>query len=265
MCRPLSGQPLQTLSGRDRAERLLSSLRQARVPQAAFFVNSVRLHGERRTRILKYAHAGHLIANHTHTHPELNVTDDKTYVRDIKTADAWLRSLPGFTRWFRFPYLREGETQEKRDEVRITLNRLGYANAYITINNYDWYMDVLYQQAVREGRDIDYQALERVYVQVLADSVEYYDQMAHDVLGRSPKHVLLLHENDLAAFFVRPLVEHLRSLGWTIISPRDAYQDGCSTYLTAAALPSNPGRIGEIARDRGWCGPLWHHACGEVI
>tara|TARA_Y100000768_G_C23986273_1_gene689029 strand:- start:4346 stop:4675 length:330 start_codon:yes stop_codon:yes gene_type:complete len=96
------------------------------------------------------------------------------------------------------------------------------------------------------------------------ESIEYYDQMARQHLKRSPKHILLLHEMDISALFIGDLVIALRKKGWKIITPEEAYNDPISKYETNQIFPYNPGRIGEIAKDRGQQSGLWHISCDEV-
>jgi len=251
-------------SGAERAVRLIARLREAGVPRAAIFANSVRLDEEGRRRLEAYAAAGHTIANHSHSHPDLNTTDPAAYVADIVRADEALGTLPTFSRWFRFPYLREGDEVGKRDHVRRELARLGYRNGYVTVNTFDWHMDTLLQQALRDGRTVDDDRLRRVYVEVLTGAVEFSDALAREVLGRSPRHVLLLHENDLNALFVADLVAALRAAGWTIVAPETAFEDEIAGMETATIFPGNPGRIGEIAFDRGVRGRLSHESCDQA-
>lgn len=151
----------------------------------------------------------------------------------------------------------------KRDGMRKLLSEQGYTNAYITLNNYDWYIEVLFQRAVKEGRTVNLEKMRKFYVATLMESIEHYDQMAMRHLGRSPKHVLLLHEMDIAALFIGDLVDELRLRGWTIISPPEAYQDEIANYQTTSPLKFNPGRIGEIARDKGEHKNLWHKTLDE--
>lgn len=252
--------PSTALTGKKRSELLVKSLKGLKV---AFFANSDKLTEEGKERMKFYGNAGHSIGNHTHSHPEINKTPIQDYLTDIRKADDQLKGFPNFMKWFRFPYLREGETVEKRDKAREELNRLGYINGYVTVKNYDWYMDWLYQQALKSKKKIDRKALRDFYVQTLMDGVKYYDQMAMDVLGRSPKHILLLHENDLAALFVKDLILELQKQGWKIIDPALAYKDDIASFKATEAFPSNPGRIGEIAKDKKWKGKLWHEACDE--
>jgi peptidoglycan/xylan/chitin deacetylase (PgdA/CDA1 family) len=261
--------PSTFLRVQQRCSRLIEAL-QSNSASAIFFANSVRVTGEGKSRVERYADAGFLFGNHTHSHPDFNSTTASDFEHDFLQAHAEFESTAGFVKWFRFPFLREGDTREKRNRMRRTLKSYGYRNAYVTVNNYDWYMDVLFQRAAQEKRAVNMEALKKTYVQVLKDSVHFYDKMAHAVLGRSPKHVLLLHENDLAALFLSDLISALRADGWKMISPDEAYTDQIARYQTKQTFYYNPGRIGEIASDRGWSadrktGRLWDEACNEVF
>lgn len=213
--------------------------------------------------MLAYASAGHIIANHSHTHPNFNETSGQDYIDDFKKADILLSRLPNFERWFRFPYLREGDQSIKRDGMRKSLAETGYTNAYITLNNYDFYMDDQFQREIKKNSKLDLAKLRSFYVSTLLSAVEYYNGMAMKHLGRSPKHVILLHETDLNALFIADFVSALEASGWKVISPREAYKDEISNYATTSLFKSNPGRIGEIARDNGQKEGLWHETCNE--
>lgn len=255
-------------NGPQRAKKLIEELKSHDVAQVVFFSNSQaldvqRLGGEGRQRLKTYGEAGHIIANHTDTHPNFNEISLEEYVQDFLSAGEKLSQFKNFKKLFRFPYLREGDTREKRDGMRDMLNKLGYTNAYITLNNYDWYIESLFQNAIKKGVSIDFDRLRQFYVEVIMESIVYYDQMAQTHLGRSPKHVLLLHEMDISALFIGDLVDELRRQGWKIISPEQAYTDEIVEYQTEQLFPYNPGRIGEIARDKGQTKGLWHKTLNE--
>jgi peptidoglycan/xylan/chitin deacetylase (PgdA/CDA1 family) len=57
--------------GPTRTTKLLAALEAAKVGQVAFFCNSTRMDAGGAVRIKSYAEAGHLIANHSHSHPDL--------------------------------------------------------------------------------------------------------------------------------------------------------------------------------------------------
>ena len=73
------------MSGDDRAALLISGLEAAGVEQAAIFVVTSRIDSPARlARIQSYAEAGHVIANHTHTHPWLRHTTAEAYLANQK-------------------------------------------------------------------------------------------------------------------------------------------------------------------------------------
>lgn len=242
--------PTALLGERDRAGMLLDQLKQAGVEQAGFFVVTNRLDDEGLARIGRYADAGHLIANHSSSHGHLRATTAEAYLDDIAKADRALRPLPGFTPLYRFPYLDEGDTVEKRDAVRAGLDNMGYGQGYVTIDTYDWYIDALAQRHVQSGAKVDAVALCRFYVTAITASAEFYDALALEHLGRSPRHVLLLHENDVAALCLGELVDALKKQGWALARFSDAYDDPIANE-TPSTMLLGQGRVAALAVDRG--------------
>ncbi len=241
----------------ERARELIAALRRGGVRQAGFFVTTGNLEqpdgvgGE--ARIKAYATAGHVIANHSATHPRLSRAEVKVedYIAGIDRAEAWLRGRPGHRPWFRFPFLDEGRRDlAKRDAVRAALKERGLRNAYVTVDNYDWHLDALASKAKREGRAMDMEALKLLYVETLVGASNFTDKMAVDAIGRSPVHVLLLHETDLAALFVDDLAAALKADGWEIVTMDAAYRDPI-----AAVEPDtwflNGGRVAALAHLKG--------------
>ena len=251
------------LDGPDRAKKLIDELKSHNIDQVAFFSNSKKLDKEGVQRLQAYSQAGHIIANHTHSHPNFNKVSLEEYTKNFLQADSELSQFQGFEKLFRFPYLREGNSKQKLDGMRDVLKKHGYINAYVTLNNYDWYIETLFQKAIREGVSIDHNRMRQFYVQVMMESIEHYDEMAKNHLCRSPKHILLLHEMDISALYVGDLLDELRRKGWKIISPEEAYTDEISQYQLQQPLKYNPGRIGEIARSKGQKKELWHKTLDE--
>lgn len=250
--------------GQVRADKLIKNLKDHNVKEVAFYSVSKQLDEEGTKRLNKYAAAGHIIANHTHTHPNFNKVTFNEYKEDFLKADKELSKFQNFKKWFRFPYLREGHVKSKRDNMRKLLKDTGYINTYITLNNDDWHIETLFQRAIASGEKLDFEKMKKFYVNVLMESIEFYDNLAQNHLGRSPKHVLLLHEMDISALYIGDLVNELRRKGWTIITPTEAYKDDIANYETKTLFSGNPGRIGEIARDSGVSlKDLWHESCDE--
>jgi hypothetical protein len=130
---------------------------------------------------------------------------------------------------------------------------MGYINGYVTVDNYDYYLEFLYQQALKENKKINYHLLQELYIEHLWESIQFYQKIALKTLGRSPKHVLLLHENDLAALFLDDLISFLRGEGWLIISPEEAYKDPIAQHIPKV-LMNGQGRVAAIAKENGMAG-----------
>ena len=78
-------------NGQERAARLLAALEAANVRQVVFFCNTLRFDAAGTERIKAYARAGHLIANHSHSHLDLHRVGVRVFLADVSRADETLR------------------------------------------------------------------------------------------------------------------------------------------------------------------------------
>lgn len=254
----------QLFSAEDRADALITGLKSTAAGPVAFFVTTRGFEREGgKQRIARYAAAGHLIANHTHTHPWANRTAEDAFLADLDRAEAELEEISNRRPWFRFPYLDEGRTEEKTTILAEALLERGLSNGYVTVDNYDWHVDLRLQQALRDGKEINFAKLGQFYVRMMLYAAEYYDSLAVQELGYSPVHTLLLHENDLAALYADDLVRGFRKAGWEIVSPDEAY----SNPLPAPeSLRTGQGRIVGLAADAGrTASTMWTWAIDEEM
>ena len=237
-----------------RTVRLIAGLADAGVEQAAFFVTTGNLEDDYgaggEARIRAYVAAGHVIGNHSHSHTWLWNGDAAAYIADLDKAEAWLADKPGKRPWYRFPYLDEGRDPVRRDALRAALRERGLLNGYVTVDNFDWAIDDLARKAVEAGTEIDRAALGKLYVETIVQTVDFNDRIARETLGRSPAHVLLLHETDLNALFIVDLVAGLRAAGWTIVTMDEAYRDPIAR-MEPDTLYLGGGRVAALANVAG--------------
>jgi peptidoglycan-N-acetylglucosamine deacetylase len=255
----------------ERTRRLITGLRRAGVRQAAFFLNPGRLAQPQGAggseRIASYVAAGHVIANHSDTHPALSTSTVEDYLANIDAAEVWLRDRPGRRPWFRFPYLNEGRRDKaKRDAVRAGLAARHLLNGYVTVDGYDWKFDAMFSEAVRAGKVIDRNALKRLFIETHVGAANHFDALAIRMIGRSPAHVMLLHETDLSALYIPDLVRALRRDGWTIITADEAYADPISAEAATVDVPSAQGTLIEaLAWQARLPMPHWYERNDEDI
>ena len=233
---------------------LIAGLHEAGVEQAAFFVTTGNLDDDYgrggEARIRAYVAAGHVIGNHSHSHDWLWNGDAAAYIADLDKAEAWLADKPGKRPWYRFPYLDEGRDPVRRDALRAALRERGLLNGYVTVDNFDWAIDDLARKAVEAGTEIDRAALGKLYVETIVQTADFNDRIARETLGRSPAHVLLLHETDLNALFIVDLVAGLRAAGWTIVTMDEAYRDPIAR-MEPETLYLGGGRVAALANVAG--------------
>lgn len=242
------------LTGVERTDTLIKALKQADVKEAMFFVttrNVVSAGDNGPVRLRAYTDAGHVLGNHSHSHQWLWRTDTDAYIADLDRAIAFLADFDNVRPYYRFPFLDEGRAIDKRDALRAALDSRELKNGYVTVDTYDWYLVRLADEARRAGADLDLDKLRDLYVDVIVRSTEFYDAMAQQTLGRSPHHVLLLHENDLAALFIGDLVEALRKRGFRIIPSTLAFDDPIAGR-EPDTLFLGQGRIAALAHEAGW-------------
>lgn len=240
-------------TGAERTEALIAALESVDV-KAWFFVttnNIDREHNNGAARLARYVEAGHDLANHSHSHKWYRKTNIDEYIADMDTASKALKRFSSIVPYYRFPYLDQGRSIEKRDVMRQALRDRGMSNGYVTVDTYDWYMAAMYKESLRKNHKIDMDMLRDTYIGSLMQSIEFYDEISQKILGRSPKHVILLHENDLNALFIDDFAIALRKEGWEIISPNEAYTDPIAHHIPNT-LYLGQGRISAIAHEKGW-------------
>jgi peptidoglycan/xylan/chitin deacetylase (PgdA/CDA1 family) len=257
------------LTHEERTVRLIAALERARVEQAAFFVTAGFLQDADRRggedRITAYTAAGHVLANHSFTHPHLSERTASEYLADLDKTEAWLKGRQGRRPWFRHPYLDEGMGDKaKRDAVRAGLKARGLRNGYVTVDGADWHLEMLTQEAARAGKTMDMNALRDLYVTTHVEAANFNDALARRLLRRSPAHVLLLHETDIAALFIEDLVAALRKDGWEIITADKAFADPLRREMPDPAV-TNGTLFAQMVQARGLQAETWPPAAGQNL
>lgn len=174
---------------------------------------------------------GHFIGNHSMAHRRLSVLSMSEFEKEIVDADALLKIYPTMQKWFRYPYLdygmnaELGGSQEKLVQSFDLLNKLEYTDAYITINTFDFALNKRLQEAIKQGKTIDYDALRTVYLALLEEWIEHYIVLYQRVVPHEVVHTILLHDNDLNALYLADIIAMIQKKGWHIVSPEVAFRD----------------------------------------
>ena len=240
------------MRGDEIAERLIKELKSRDVDGAAFFITTKNIVNDKAlNRLQRYVDAGFDLANHGHAHLSAKKVKPYKYLADFYTSHLVSKDFDGLLKLHRFPYLHQAENEKDRKKIFDEISRLGYRHGYITVDNYDWYLNSILVKSHKEGREVNLDNLKRLYLDTLLNNIEFYDEIAVSTLGRSPKHVLLLHENEIAALFIGDLVDRIRAKGWSIISPTEAYTDPIAEMYDPSYVLTGQGRVAAIAYSKG--------------
>lgn len=208
-----------------RNQAILSTLR-AHSIKAAIFACGTLIDSPFVQRLLKqWNDEGHIIANHTYSHRNYAKSDFRQYSADILRCETLIKDYPQFRRLFRFPYLKEGDTAEQRDQMRSFLADHGYKNGAVTIDASDWFIDDRLRKRLSKDSNASTAGYRDYYLQHIRDRSTYYEDVSRRALGRSVKHTLLVHHNPLNEFFLSDVLDQYKRMGWKLIDAENAYTD----------------------------------------
>jgi peptidoglycan/xylan/chitin deacetylase (PgdA/CDA1 family) len=204
-------------------------LRERQVPPVYGSVNAAKLEGtpDGADALRHWVAAGERIGYHAYSHPDLNESQVDSFLADARRDEPVLELLApgGAWRWFRFPYLREGDTLYRRRAVRSRLLADGYRIAQVTIDWEDYLRSSPYARCVAPG---DRKAMDRLRSCYLAVASAYLDanrQMAARVFGHPIRHVQLLHLGLFGRTVLPDVLDLLAKKGITLVSLEEAERD----------------------------------------
>ena len=240
------------MTGEEINRRILDALDRAKL-KAALFVTGMRIDKpEGRPLIAAWDAAGHVIGNHTYSHR--NFCSEKVSYNDFSADflknEPLIRDYHHFTRIFRFPFLKEGDTADKRDRFRDLLRQKGYRVGHVTVDASDWYVDQRMRARLEKDPKADTAAYRDYYLEHIRDRARYYRQLARDVVGREIRHTLLIHHSPLNAMYLGDLMASLKSDGWKLIDAADAFRDPVFRR-EPKTLPAGESLVWALAKETG--------------
>ena len=147
--------------------------------------------------------AGHELGNHSFSHLNYSETGIQPYIADVEKERAWLADFLEARgrrlRFFRFPFLNEGNTPAKLRAMRDYLKASGQTNLPVTLDNQDWSFEEDWVAARKAGDKVamarvaeDYQAAMRIHI-------ENFESRGERLFGRPTPEILLLHAGEVSA------------------------------------------------------------------
>jgi lysophospholipase L1-like esterase len=223
--------------------QIISALREAGLPPTYGFVNGTRIQEEPGNgAVLEAWHsAGNLLANHSWSHMNLNQHSLQEFEQDVSRDEPLLAAAMKDEdwHWFRYPFLAEGDTPEKRAAFRNFLRERGYKIADVTMSFGDYLWNEPYASCKTKADAAGIARLENTYLTAAGESIEYYRGLSHTLYQRDIPYVLLMHVGAFDAEMLPRLLQLYRSKGFEFVTLPQAERD--EFYDGATDLSRSPG------------------------
>ena len=237
-------------------EGLLAALARHHVPAVGFVIWSHVRDGADESLLDLWLKAGHELGSHSDRHLDLTATDAATWIADGERARvglaAFLSARGHRLRFYRFPFLCEGDTEAKVDAVRAWLSGTGQRNLTVTIDDQDWSFEEPWVGARRKGDAAATAAVSQDYLSALRLMVRHHEGNGDRLLGRTSPQVLLLHANEVGSANWDALFAWLEQTGHRFASADEVLAD--PVFAELPRLPATHGfslwdRLGAVRRE----------------
>lgn len=195
-----------------------------------------------------FAGAGHTIGNHSWSHPDYDTLTSDQFREETARTDQVLSEWIKGARYYRFPFLKEGKTDQTKSMAKRILEDLGYQNVPVTIDNDEWQFNAEYLDAIKQGNLAEATKVAHAYLAHMQERTVYFQTLARDGLGRDVDHILLIHMNRINADHLATLLDWYAAQGWTFITVAEALAD---PVFSRPDLYSGPRGVSQIERVLG--------------
>ena len=213
----------------DVVKQMLSALDKHGLKNVYGFINAGHINNDDNNyNVLKlWVNSGQLLGNHTYEHVNLNKVNPTEFIKQIQLNDPYLKTLMGDKNYhyFRYPYLYEGNTQQKRDQVRHDLLTHDYQIAQVTMDFQDYLWNNAYVRCVKKQNTKAIDWLKKSYIEQALNSITVAHALSMATIHRDIKNILLLHIGVFDALILDDLLTAYEKQGVKFISLTEALQD----------------------------------------
>jgi len=213
----------------DVANSIIAALRARKSPPVYGFINARQLETTPADAdvLRAWREAGFPLGNHAYSHMDLHANTAEAFEADVIANEATLRSLMSDAdwHWFRYPYLREGDTADKYKTVRAMLGRHGYRTAQVTLDFSDYAYNAPYVRCLAKNDTEALAWLKQSYIDRATASLTRGQTAARALFGRDINHVMLLHIGAFETVMLPRLLDLLDANGFVLASLPEAQAD----------------------------------------
>lgn len=168
---------------------------------------------------------GNSIGSHSYFHSDINNVSASEFIEDIIRNETVLSEYTNNFRFFRYPLLHTGNTQEKKDSVEMFLLKNNYIIAPVTIDNDDYQYNIRYVNAYRNNDTLLMEQIGEDYIKHMVNRTLYYDSLSQKMFNRSINQILLIHSSFINSFYLEKLIIWYKDNKWDFISFEDVLKD----------------------------------------
>ncbi len=204
----------------ERFNKLVEALTVNQVPAIGFVIAGSIAKGQW-AFLEHFRNAGFMIGNHTYSHRNLNQMNVDKYIADVDHADKILAPLLTEPKYFRYPYLAEGNSRSK-PKVLEYLTEKQYVVAPVTIDSKDFrFNEQLYRVPYR-AREAYINKIKPRYLAFIWSQTLKAEQRAK---GQPVKQILLIHANLLNSYVLGDIIKMYKQNGYTFITLTEALKN----------------------------------------
>jgi peptidoglycan/xylan/chitin deacetylase (PgdA/CDA1 family) len=207
------------------AEMLTGELMANHMAGTYGFVNAKKLEGnpDAEKALHIWVDAGMNIGSHTWSHPGLTSEQVfkplpvEEYIADVARNEPALAEYGQLRdwKWFRYPFLEEGDTVEKRRAVRKYLFEHGYRIAQVTLDFEDYAWNDAYARCAATKDTVAIDWLRQSYLETATEYIRLGREEQLIAFGHEIPNVMLLHATAFTTLMLPDLLQLLRGQGFS--------------------------------------------------
>jgi len=217
----------------ERFSQIVNAFKKYNVPATGFIIAGAIEKGQWEF-LEQFRAAGFTLGNHTYSHYNLNRMSAEKYIADVERADKKLSPIMTTPKYFRYPYLAEGN-KDTKEKVKDYLAANQYTIAPVTIDSKDFNFNEMTYKVPFRSRPAYIQKLKPRYL----DYIWKQTLAAEKKAKNNGKQILLIHANVLNSYLLEDVLEMYQKNGYKFISLAEALKDPAPEIL--APTPKEDG------------------------
>ena len=226
---PVHGEITPGTTRTEIAKSMIAVLKRHGVSEAYGFINGLSIDNEQENLnvLSTWVDAGFPLGNHTFSHVDLAKMSAKDFITDLEKNEPILKQYSQAMdyHFFRFPYLSEGDTLDKRNQIRKYFNKKRYKVAEVTVDFQDYEWNDPYVRCEKSGNRDQINWLKQSYVDQALDRLNFARVLGNNIYGRDINQVLLLHIGQFDSIMLDDVLTAYENKGVTFVSLSEALSD----------------------------------------